>query len=766
MLATLWRRVVGHGLMTRVALWPVACSLLIMMMGGAFLWDRTGDVVIEDRKRVFSALANLARQDVEGLLDHVAQDLTLWAAQWAEQRRSDVSDRDDVPLNWASNREDQKRLYELVLYVNRDKRVVFARSPSLPDAELASLAKVPLETLLDLPSNWIEPTLSRGLALAQSPRPIRELNEIQHRPPTPITRSDVPAHYQMIFAVPVRSSADTTDIDGAVVAVASWRAFQEELDRFKTYSTQIGLKSGYAFLVETTTNRTIGHELRDPKGDNFYLKNLVDDFNLPQLAKALRDGPEEPFSYELRGASKFAAVRRITPPTIFRDQLSWGLGLGVNEAEIRQSVSQLKTLFALVGTLAILAVFATTVLIGRHISVSVKELIRVARDAGGAAAQPLEGDDEIAELQHVVNQLAVHHRQSRAFTPLTNPYVVGNPIHHGSMFFGRADDVTWIKDHLQQAGNELILLTGQRRIGKTSLLRHVKRLKSELKLIPFFIDTQSLIPTVADDHSFYRCLLDELQVQFCDAAPDLPEPTLVATDSAQDSIWKLFKYLNNARPDAVPVLLIDELENFEHKFKSKTLTPDVLKFLAALLDSTRTVSCIATGSDRLEKRKAKYWSALLVKSVRRHLGVLSARDALRMVTDPLAGKVTVLAGRTSSDSEAVWLSSLLHPGSLPAHCERDQPQADLQHRSQRSERSHPADSHEPSTNVGLFLDEGRQSAGARVFVAVGLRTTGFCFEGGRSGRYRTCDARAPAPAGGLAESSGQHYRRVDGRRLA
>lgn len=636
---SVWRHI-RHGLLTRVAFWPVLCSILIMTVGGAFLWNRTGKMVIADRERVFGALADLAQQDLEERLERVAQDLALWSTRWGQVDMSKVSQEESgLPLNWAfSFRVDQQPLYELVLYVDRNKRVAFANSPHQPAAALKALTNQPIETLLGLPPDWLDQVLTPVKAAVRSPLPIAAINAHRGRS-APRTRDEVPLYYQAVFAVPVVGRAAGGNIKGAVVAVASWQVFQAELDRFRRYSSEIGLTSGYAFLIDTGTNRVIGHELRDPATDNLYESDLVKDHGLPELARALRDGPREAFRYSFRGVRKFAGLRRVTPPELFRDRLSWGLGVGVNEDEILQSVTQLTYLYAIVGVVATLAVFAAAILVGQNISMSLKELIRVARDASGGVATPHESEDEIVELQLVVNELAVRHRQSRAFVPLTNPYVVGNPIHNSAMFFGRKDDITWITDHLRQPGNELILLTGQRRIGKTSLLRHVKRLKNEMGLIPFFIDTQSLIPSVTDDQSFYRCLLEELQTQFPEAAPDLPEPNLPASDTSRDSIWKLLKYLNNARRDAIPVILIDELENFELKFKSRTLTPDVLSFMAALLDSTRTVSIIATGSDRLERRRARYWNALLVKSVRRHLGVLSNRDARSMIVDPLAGKV-------------------------------------------------------------------------------------------------------------------------------
>ena len=411
-------------------------------------------------------------------------------------------------------------------------------------------------------------------------------------------------YYQLAVAVPAhQSSAAGEGSDGAVVAIVSWRVFQHELDKFKTYATNLGLQTGYAFLVNSKTDRVIGHEMRDPAKDNLYGTHLIEDHHLEGLAERLRQPSTGTFRYEFRNTLKFAAVRQITPPGEFAHMLSWGLGVGVNEPEVQQAGNRITSIYLLVAIAGTLTVLVATVLVGKQLSVSVQELTRVVREAAGGAGRTSSTDDEIIGLQDAVNDLVVKHRKSNVFAPLTNPYVVGNPIHHAEMFFGRTDDVKWIQEHLAQVGNEMILLTGQRRIGKTSLLRHVERLRTELHLIPFFVDTQSLIPSVTDDTSFYQALLDEMLAQFPNVTDGLALPQL-RPGMPRESIEKLLKYLNNERQGFVPVILIDELENFEHKFRTGNLTPHAPTFFAAILDSTRTVSFIATGSDRLERRRA------------------------------------------------------------------------------------------------------------------------------------------------------------------
>jgi len=51
-----------------------------------------------------------------------------------------------------------------------------------------------------------------------------------------------------------------------------------------------------------------------------------------------------------------------------------------------------------------------------------------------------------------------------------NPYVAGNPVHGGEGFFGRKDILREVENVLGSPGQNVVVLVGQRRIGKTSIL--------------------------------------------------------------------------------------------------------------------------------------------------------------------------------------------------------------------------------------------------------------------------------------------------------
>ncbi len=54
-----------------------------------------------------------------------------------------------------------------------------------------------------------------------------------------------------------------------------------------------------------------------------------------------------------------------------------------------------------------------------------------------------------------------------------NPYVAGNPVGDSPAFIGRADVLREVLRVLRRPQDNAIVLYGQRRIGKTSILQHL-----------------------------------------------------------------------------------------------------------------------------------------------------------------------------------------------------------------------------------------------------------------------------------------------------
>ena len=87
------------------------------------------------------------------------------------------------------------------------------------------------------------------------------------------------------------------------------------------------------------------------------------------------------------------------------------------------------------------------------------------------------------------------------------------------------------------------------------------------------------------------------------------------------------------------LILMDEYELMEGKVDEGKLSPDLFTFLAGLMDNKERLALIFTGSRRLEERDKKYWRELLRRSLFRKVGFLSDKDAVRLITEPVEGRV-------------------------------------------------------------------------------------------------------------------------------
>ncbi len=94
----------------------------------------------------------------------------------------------------------------------------------------------------------------------------------------------------------------------------------------------------------------------------------------------------------------------------------------------------------------------------------------------------------------------------------SNPYS-RLPVHDREMFFGRSDDLSRVMDWLR-AGAGSVWLRGQKRVGKTSLLLHLRRYHlEEHGFVPVYVDFQ-LLGSMEDADIFYEvagAIYSELQ---------------------------------------------------------------------------------------------------------------------------------------------------------------------------------------------------------------------------------------------------------------
>ena len=140
-----------------------------------------------------------------------------------------------------------------------------------------------------------------------------------------------------------------------------------------------------------------------------------------------------------------------------------------------------------------------------------------------------------------------------------NPYIAGNPVRDDKGFFGRREVADWVTREFLNPSTNAIVVFGQRRIGKTSLLLHLRRSLPPDHFLPIYFDLQDQA----------RLPLGEVLGELADGVArrlKMPEPDLDKFDHRGKHFQRVFlpelyaAIDRHVGPGVRPILLFDEFE--------------------------------------------------------------------------------------------------------------------------------------------------------------------------------------------------------------
>ncbi|HMY70604.1 MAG TPA: hypothetical protein PLQ88_02135 [Blastocatellia bacterium] len=216
---------------------------------------------------------------------------------------------------------------------------------------------------------------------------------------------------------------------------------------------------------------------------------------------------------------------------------------------------------------------------------------------------------------------------------LPNPYVAGRPIRpeDGRLFTGRREEMKLIEEKLQTGVG--LVIWGQRRIGKTSILLHLReRLPHDL--LPVYLNLQMLMANTTG--GFLHAIAREIVKQFNSSSPIQISP---AAEFDREPFLTLNRVLEEVEQRLQPgqrvLLSFDEFEELEQRVKGGKIEKEIFAYLRGVTQTGRGFALMFAGLHTLEEMTREYWNPFFQSVQTIRIGYLSELDAEQLIRDPV-----------------------------------------------------------------------------------------------------------------------------------
>ncbi|MEM7033748.1 MAG: AAA family ATPase [Chloroflexota bacterium] len=221
---------------------------------------------------------------------------------------------------------------------------------------------------------------------------------------------------------------------------------------------------------------------------------------------------------------------------------------------------------------------------------------------------------------------------------IDNPYIIGVPLtEKQEIFVGRTDISTHIEQLLLDRRRPPLLLYGQRRMGKTSLLNNLGRLLPST-VVPLFVDLQGPASRAQDHAGFLyniaRSMRESarrhrnLELSVLDRDALIIDPFTVF-DEWLDAVEAL---LEN-RDQLTALLAFDEFETLDIPFQDGRFSESaVLGMFRNIIQHRPRFKILLTGSHTLDE--LHHWASYLINVQTLHVGYLKPTEARQLIETP------------------------------------------------------------------------------------------------------------------------------------
>ena len=226
-----------------------------------------------------------------------------------------------------------------------------------------------------------------------------------------------------------------------------------------------------------------------------------------------------------------------------------------------------------------------------------------------------------------------------AYVPIeTSPYIAGTPVKTASMFFGRRDILDWVHDNIShQHGENVLMLYGERRMGKTSVLYQLQQNSPSPQHLSLLFDLQlySYINTVPE-------LLFELaqaivsRVQREGLSLPLPTWELYAANPYRAFV-DLGTLIDDSLQDRSVLVMLDEFGVLLAKVRDGIFATSLFDFIRGIIQRTRKLAFLFTGAYEVRRMHKDFGSILFNMAKVRKISYLTETEATDLIEKPMKG---------------------------------------------------------------------------------------------------------------------------------
>ena len=219
---------------------------------------------------------------------------------------------------------------------------------------------------------------------------------------------------------------------------------------------------------------------------------------------------------------------------------------------------------------------------------------------------------------------------------IDSPYIIAVPlIVQQDIFTGRTDISTRIEQLIIDRRRPPLLLYGQRRMGKTSLLNNLGRLLPNT-IIPLFVDLQGA-PASANNHigflyNIARGMIDSAKKQSAITLPPITREALETDPFTSFDEW--LDKVEETLGQNTALLMLDEFEVLDNAIrKGRFEEQDILGMLRHIIQHRYRFKLLIAGSHTIEEYQR--WASYLINVQILHISYLKEAEARKLIENPV-----------------------------------------------------------------------------------------------------------------------------------